>query len=197
RRARGRGSPCRAPSTSTGAAPRARVSASARRASARSPRAVVANRDQPQRTRRTQSRHSRDRGAQSFLLRVPYALCGLPFFDVRGVTMPGSSASPAPARTDHVGSLLRPKALIDAFLARGRGEIGDDELRRLEDDAIREVLRKQEAHGLPYVTDGEYRRLNWQVSFSEVSGWDLWEISWKGFLKNPGNLSPQEKPLTK
>ncbi len=103
----------------------------------------------------------------------------------------------AGARTDHVGSLLRPKSLIDTFLRRGRGEIGDAEIQRAADAAVREVVAKQEAHGIPFVTDGEYRRLNWQVSFSEVSGWDLWEISWKGFLKNPGNLAPSEKPNTK
>ena len=101
------------------------------------------------------------------------------------------------SRTDHVGSLLRPKTLIDAFLRRARKEIGDAELRRAEDAAIRGVVAKQEAYGLPFVTDGEYRRLNWQVSFSEVAGWDLWETSWKGFLKNPGNISPTEEPLTK
>jgi 5-methyltetrahydropteroyltriglutamate--homocysteine methyltransferase len=105
--------------------------------------------------------------------------------------------SPRHPRIDQVGSLLRPKALIEAFLKRGRGEIGDEEFRRAEDEAIRVVVAKQEAHGLPYVSDGEYRRLNWQVSFSAVSGWDLWEISWKGFLKNPGNLAPSEKPNTK
>lgn len=101
------------------------------------------------------------------------------------------------SHTDHVGSLLRPAALIDAFLRRGRGETGDAELHRAEDEAIRGVVAKQETHGLPIVTDGEYRRLNWQVSFSEVAGWDLWETSWKGFLKNPGNIAPHEKPLTK
>jgi len=108
-----------------------------------------------------------------------------------------TSAALRNVRTDHVGSLLRPQSLIDAFLRRARGEIGDAELQRAADAAIREVVAKQEAHGVPFATDGEYRRLNWQVSFSEVSGWDLWEISWKGFLKNPGNISPAEKPNTK
>src|ERR1041385_7924063 len=111
--------------------------------------------------------------------------------------MQSSNRASLRLRTDHVGSLLRPKSLIDAFLRRARKEIGDAELSRAEDEAIRGVVAKQEAHGIPFVTDGEYRRLNWQVSFSEVAGWDLWETSWRGFLKNPGNLAPSEKPLSK
>jgi 5-methyltetrahydropteroyltriglutamate--homocysteine methyltransferase len=105
--------------------------------------------------------------------------------------------SPRHQRIDHVGSLLRPKALIDAFRQFARNELRPDFFEAAQDDAIRDVVAKQEAHGLPYVTDGEFRRLSWQVSFSEVAGWDLWDISWKGFLKNPGNISPGEKPLSK
>ena len=100
-------------------------------------------------------------------------------------------------RTDHVGSLLRPQSLIDAFKQFARNELRPDFFEAAQDDAIRAVVAKQEAHGVPFVTDGEFRRLSWQVSFSEVSGWDLWGISWKGFLKNPGNISPSEKPHSK
>lgn len=99
--------------------------------------------------------------------------------------------------TDHIGSLLRPQSLIDAFKQFARNELRPDFFEAAQDEAIREVVAKQEAHGIPFVTDGEFRRLNWQVSFSEVSGWDLWEISWRGFLKNPGNLAPSETPNTK
>jgi 5-methyltetrahydropteroyltriglutamate--homocysteine methyltransferase len=101
------------------------------------------------------------------------------------------------ARTDHIGSLLRPKSLIDSFTHFARKEIRPESFEAAQDDAIRAVVAKQEKHGIPFVTDGEYRRLNWQVSFSEVSGWDLWETSWKGFLKNPGNIAPSETPLSK
>ncbi len=99
--------------------------------------------------------------------------------------------------TDHIGSLLRPPSLIDAFKRFARGELRPDFFEAAQDDAIREVIAKQEAHGIPFVTDGEFRRLSWQVSFSEISGWDLWDISWKGFLKNPGNISAGETPNTK
>ncbi|MGH7006112.1 MAG: 5-methyltetrahydropteroyltriglutamate--homocysteine S-methyltransferase, partial [Alphaproteobacteria bacterium] len=89
------------------------------------------------------------------------------------------------------------KTLIDAFTQFARKEIHPDSFVAAQDDAIRGVVAKQEAHGIPFLTDGEYRRLNWQVSFSEVAGWDLWETSWKGFLENPGNKAPSEAPLTK
>lgn len=98
-------------------------------------------------------------------------------------------------RTDQVGSLLRPRSLIDAFVARGKNEIDDDALARVQDDAIREIVARQESAGLGVVSDGEFRRLNWQVSFSAVDGWDLWEGSWRLFLKRPGqDAADEEKP---
>jgi 5-methyltetrahydropteroyltriglutamate--homocysteine methyltransferase len=100
-------------------------------------------------------------------------------------------------RVDHVGSLLRPQPLKDAFQHFALNQISIKDLRAAEDAAIREVVRRQEAVGLPLVTDGEYRRLNWQVSFSQVEGWDMWRTSWDNFRRNPDNRAPGEKPLTK
>jgi len=97
-------------------------------------------------------------------------------------------------RTDQVGSLLRPQSLIEAFLARGRGDIDDTELEQAQNAAIHELVAKQEKAGLDVITDGEYRRLNWQVSFSEVDGWNLWEGSWRGFLSNPSLINEGEIP---
>jgi 5-methyltetrahydropteroyltriglutamate--homocysteine methyltransferase len=74
-------------------------------------------------------------------------------------------------RVDQVGSLLRPRGLKDAYARHGNGEASDDELFRVQDESIRELIAKQEAHGLSILTDGEYRRLNFQDSFVEsVSG---------------------------
>jgi methionine synthase II (cobalamin-independent) len=74
-------------------------------------------------------------------------------------------------RVDHVGSLLRPQSLQDVFAQHGRAEASDDQLKRAEDEAIREVVRRQEEHHLPVVTDGEYRRLNFQDAFANsISG---------------------------
>src|SRR2546421_1382276 len=100
-------------------------------------------------------------------------------------------------RADHVGSLLRPQALKDAFRRFALGELSANDLRAAQDAAIRKVIERQQALGLPLLTDGEYRRLNWQVSFSEVEGWDMWATSWENFRRNPENRAAGEKPLTK
>jgi len=63
-----------------------------------------------------------------------------------------------PFHADHVGSLLRPRALIEARHKVREGRMAASELRAMEDRAIHEVVRFQEDIGLPAVTDGEFRR---------------------------------------
>jgi 5-methyltetrahydropteroyltriglutamate--homocysteine methyltransferase len=70
-----------------------------------------------------------------------------------------------PFRADHVGSLLRPKHLLDARSKFDSGQISPTDLRRIEDDAIRHVVRRQEDVGLKSVTDGEFRRRSWHMDF--------------------------------
>lgn len=70
-----------------------------------------------------------------------------------------------PFRADHVGSLLRPPELLAARERRRRDEISAAELTRLEDAAIRDVVRMQEDLGLEAVTDGEFRRTLWHMDF--------------------------------
>jgi 5-methyltetrahydropteroyltriglutamate--homocysteine methyltransferase len=70
-----------------------------------------------------------------------------------------------PFRADHVGSLLRPENLLRARERRAAGEIGADELRAVEDDAIRDVVRMQHDVGLRSATDGEFRRTSWHMDF--------------------------------
>ena len=72
-----------------------------------------------------------------------------------------------PFRADHVGSLLRPAALKEARERRARGEISPEALTAVEDRAIEDVIRKQEAVGLKSVTDGEFRRASWNYDFLE------------------------------
>ena len=100
-------------------------------------------------------------------------------------------------RVDHVGSLLRPESLKHAFRDHALGTLSVGALRAAQDEAIRAVVSKQEAIGLPVVSDGEFRRLNWQVSFSAVSGWDLWSGSWKRLLSAPGDKAEHETPFHK
>jgi methionine synthase II (cobalamin-independent) len=70
-----------------------------------------------------------------------------------------------PFRADHVGSLLRPPELLAARERFAAGEIDRDELRGVEDEAIRDVARLQEDVGLRTVTDGEFRRASWHMDF--------------------------------
>jgi 5-methyltetrahydropteroyltriglutamate--homocysteine methyltransferase len=70
-----------------------------------------------------------------------------------------------PFRGDHVGSLLRPAGLHRARDRHARGEIGDAELRAVEDDAIRDIVAMQHDVGLRSATDGEFRRSSWHMDF--------------------------------
>ena len=72
-----------------------------------------------------------------------------------------------PYRADHVGSLLRPKALLETRARRQRGEVTSEALREAEDTAIREAVAKQEAIGLAAITDGEFRRAYFHIDFLE------------------------------
>lgn len=64
-------------------------------------------------------------------------------------------------RADHVGSFLRPPALLEARAAHAEGRIGDAALREAEDRAIAEVLDLQRQAGVDVYSDGEYRRGMW------------------------------------
>jgi 5-methyltetrahydropteroyltriglutamate--homocysteine methyltransferase len=70
-----------------------------------------------------------------------------------------------PFRADHVGSLLRPPALLRAREEHAAGRIEAAELREVEDVAITEVVRMQEDVGLRSATDGEFRRASWHMDF--------------------------------
>lgn len=76
-------------------------------------------------------------------------------------------------RADQVGSLLRPAALKEAHARFDSGELDEQALRTAEDRAIRDVLARQQALGFPILTDGEFRRLNFQDSFAaSVAGFE-------------------------
>lgn len=72
-----------------------------------------------------------------------------------------------PFRADQVGSLLRPQELLDARDRYFSGEISKDDLREVEDKAIRHAIKKQEEVGLKSVTDGEFRRTYFHIDFLE------------------------------
>ena len=76
-------------------------------------------------------------------------------------------ADPArpPFRADHVGSLLRPPAVLAARDQFAAGKITGEQLREIEDTAIREAIRKYDEVGLRSATDGEFRRESWHMDF--------------------------------
>ena len=85
-----------------------------------------------------------------------------------------------PFRADHVGSLIRPDALIEARAAAEKGELAAAELARIQHRAIRDVVRLQQEAGLRLATDGEYNRFSWQ----------------RDFLLKIGNVRPMASKLT-
>jgi 5-methyltetrahydropteroyltriglutamate--homocysteine methyltransferase len=70
-----------------------------------------------------------------------------------------------PFRADHVGSLLRPPELLKAREDHAAGRIDADELRAVEDEAIRDAVALQRETGLQSATDGEFRRATWHMDF--------------------------------
>ena len=76
-------------------------------------------------------------------------------------------------RVDHTGGFRKPDQLRDVYVRYAEGRATDDEVRRLQDACVRELIKKEEAHNLPVLTDGEYRRRQFQESFGEaVVGFD-------------------------
>ena len=77
-------------------------------------------------------------------------------------------------RVDLVGSFLRPAELKAAIDAHDNGTISDAQLQLAQDTAIRALIAAEERHGLPIVSDGEFRRRHFMESFADVAGTDPW-----------------------
>ncbi len=74
-----------------------------------------------------------------------------------------------PFKADHIGSLLRPRALRDAFRQHADRRISEKEFRTAQDAAIREVLKLQADCGLQVATDGEFRRISYWEKFVRLT----------------------------
>jgi len=108
-------------------------------------------------------------------------------------------------RADHIGSLLRPAELLEA-----RRTASPEDLRRLENQEILRVLRRQEDLGFELVTDGELRRRNFMSDFTDaVAGFDLADAVGRNWQAGQVGSAPvssvtgvvtrrlkQERPLT-
>ena len=101
--------------------------------------------------------------------------------EVQSEAVTGRRTTP-PFRADHVGSLLRPRELLDARAAFEEGRIDDEELRRVEDAAIEDAVALQRDVGLQTATDGEFRRATWHMDFIYQLG---------GLEQAPGDLKVQ------
>jgi 5-methyltetrahydropteroyltriglutamate--homocysteine methyltransferase len=79
-----------------------------------------------------------------------------------------------PFRIEHVGSFVRPERLLNAARERKAGRLNESELKKIQDEAIRDIVAFQESLGLPSVTDGEFRRRSWSAGFIDaVDGFGL------------------------
>jgi 5-methyltetrahydropteroyltriglutamate--homocysteine methyltransferase len=65
-------------------------------------------------------------------------------------------------RADHIGSLLRPKLLREAFRT-GKN------LKEVQDQSIRDVVRLQQDCGMQVITDGEFRRTSYWEKFVRLT----------------------------
>jgi methionine synthase II (cobalamin-independent) len=72
-----------------------------------------------------------------------------------------------PFRADHIGSLLRPRTLRQAFRQHAASEITEEEFAHVQDECIRAAVRMQEEIGFGVVTDGEFRRGSYWGRFVE------------------------------
>ncbi len=93
-----------------------------------------------------------------------------------------------PFRAEHIGSLIRPPALLEARRRHAASDLDRAGLRAVEDAAIAAVVKLQEEIGLPVVTDGELRRGTYSDSFTSA-GLDGVEVD----LTESAGWAPSER----
>lgn len=71
----------------------------------------------------------------------------------------------APSKFDVVGSFLRPEELKIEREKFAKGEISEEELKKVEDREIEKLVKKQKEAGLKIISDGEFRRSWWHFDF--------------------------------
>ena len=96
-------------------------------------------------------------------------------------------------RVDHTGGFRKPDRLREAYVRFARGEVSEAEVRQIQDDAVRALIAREEAHNLPVLSDGEYRRRQFQESFGEaVSGFLGAQPGWT-FVGGSGEYAPTRR----
>lgn len=71
---------------------------------------------------------------------------------------------------DHVGSYLRPQALKEAREKFADGDISQDELLKVQDELVKDLVHHEVENGLRVVSDGEFGRSWWHLDF-------LWNLT--------------------
>lgn len=120
-----------------------------------------------------------------------------------------STNKKGPFRYDVVGSFLRPQTIKEARQQFDLGTISKEALRKVEDEAIRDLVEKEIAVGLKAVTDGEFRRAYWHLDFLEALDGvervkaEHWSVAFKGHqpkaatLKITGTIDFTDHPFLK
>jgi 5-methyltetrahydropteroyltriglutamate--homocysteine methyltransferase len=95
-------------------------------------------------------------------------------------------------RVDHTGGFRKPDRLRDVYVRFAHGQATDAEVRRIQDESVRTLIANEEAHQLPVLSDGEYRRRQFQESFGEaVSGFD--SLPGAVYLGGPAEAAPTRR----
>lgn len=81
-----------------------------------------------------------------------------------------------PIRADVVGSLLRPRELLEAQILRKNGTITEADLTRAEDKAVKDAVALQIETGVDVITDGEMRRPVFCHNFVKAMTGFSWDI---------------------
>ncbi|MSS77878.1 5-methyltetrahydropteroyltriglutamate--homocysteine S-methyltransferase [Anaerococcus sp. WCA-380-WT-2B] len=93
----------------------------------------------------------------------------------------------APYKFDIVGSFLRPESLKKARKDYDSGFITDVELRKIEDEEIEKLVKKEKEAGLKFITDGEFRRSWWHYDFFwGLNGVEKYQLDEKDRIKFHG-----------
>lgn len=80
----------------------------------------------------------------------------------RGISNSFGRRTSPPFRAEHIGSLLRPPALVVARESFQAGRLSPEQLHAVENSCIRDAVKLQEELGFQAVTDGEFRRISWR-----------------------------------
>jgi 5-methyltetrahydropteroyltriglutamate--homocysteine methyltransferase len=109
--------------------------------------------------------------------------------------MPATPATGAHRHVDHVGSLVRPPELMEAWFAAEAGTLSTEALAEVTDRCVREAVALQEGLGLEFITDGEFRRGGWSRGFLDAVEGFGFKPSALVFQNEDGVKTPAPAPV--